>query len=911
MMILFCCRKYEHILSEIILQKGSPMKKVKRKKRDSEVLEWFLRIFSGKKKYGPQRVIVTFVLLLPIMILEATKIAIYDTCFPNKMPIENMGSALTMPFFKVLNLKNTATFGIQGSMKPGFFVLFLLAWFILFVTSYILAEQNKRKSAAKDGSMEFGEAREFNKKFAYPQGQPGIDEPEENSYEPGNSIISQNLRYSLMQKNTNTSANTLVFGATRSGKSFTYVKPNILQMNTSYVVTDPKGELTMSCGKALMDHGYDVRVFNTAEPIYSCKYNPFHYIRDEQGVATLVNVFLDSTKNSNSDAGDDPFFALAEKNFYMALFYYVYYEYADQPEKQTLKSAYELFLDADEPEGTPRRGEKIENAFDKKFLALAKKNQFHPALQPYQIFKKGSPKTKQAILISVGVRMWFMSIPGVANMLSGDELNLEKLGDKKMALFLITKSEDSTFSFLVAMLTNQMFETLYYVGNTLNEKSWLLTHGNCTALRSRPFVAGTPSQEESYKELCELRDKYVNARIESEDENDEKFKTPDKDGLVPWPKHRLIARDGTVLAEYNSKAEAEYVQNACIKGEIKKGNKTLTSHVRVILDEFANIPKIREFEKKLATFASLRISADIIIQSINQLKQMYDNNEGGIISNCSIKILLGANDIEDCKFFSDLMGQTTVTSQSKNVSGKGTLGLASGGSLSESGQMLMRPEEIHAMDKDQSLILMNTTMPIKDKKYSAINHPRWSETYDDHNPDQIKNEFQYRRIFHIKQRQDALVRTTLDVNQIDASAPTGIASSASGFAAHSSIKDKIDEEIRMRKAEEQARKRITEERRPPHVYHQLTNHSEEEKELCRQKYEAYRSGAVKDYMEEKYAPLKDEKGRIDINHLPEDAKNQLLNAMKKNQLRLDENNTIKSGTSESVADAMAAIIDIM
>lgn len=646
---------------------------------------------------------------------------------------------------------------------PDYIIIFSILYAMIIIMIFISIDRNKNKSNKKDGWMQFGNIKKFNKEFAYPKGAEAPSEPEEWEYEPGNMILSDRIRYDVEPKGTNTYSCALIVGATGSGKSFTYVKPNILQMNTSYVVTDPKGELTRDTGKALLDHGYNVMIFNTAEPQYSCKYNPFRYVRDEAGVVSMVNVFLENTNDPNS-SGNDPFFGLAEKNFYLAICFYIYTVYKDQPEKQNFKTVYEMYQMADEPEQMGRNQAPTLSPFDELFLELAKKDPANPAIGYYNTFKKGSPKTKQAILISAGVRLWFLAVPSIANLMSEDTLHLETIGDRKTALFVIIKAEDATFNFLSAMLFTQLFETLYYVGNTLNEKSWLLTYGNCTALRSDPFIMGTPSETKAKEDLERLRNIYASAVIEADDENDEKFKTANEFGIIPWPKARLVTGKGKekqILQEFNSVREAEIILEACKKGKIKKGSKTLTSHVRFMLDEFANIGKIPDFDKKLATFRSLRISADIIVQSVAQLKEMYEDRHGKITSNCSITISLGLNDLDDCKWFSELIGQTTVKAESINLDNSGLIPGAKGGSISDNAQSLLRPENIRAMNKDECLVIVNTQMPLRDKKYNATKHPRWKESLDSHDPATAKNEFQYRRLFYIEQREDAKVVATL------------------------------------------------------------------------------------------------------------------------------------------------------
>ena len=160
-----------------------------------------------------------------------------------------------------------------------------------------------------------------------------------------------------------------------------------------------------------------------------------------------------------------------------------------------------MYLEADEPETRPGQQAPV-NSFDQKFLDLAKRDPNNPSLPCYQTFKKGTAKTKQSILISAGVRLGFMSTPEIANMLSGDDLHLETMADRKSALFAIIPAEKKDFNFLAAMMFTQLFNVLYRYGNVINEKSWLLTKGDTVALRSKPFVAGTKTEQDEKEETA-------------------------------------------------------------------------------------------------------------------------------------------------------------------------------------------------------------------------------------------------------------------------------------------------------------------------------------------------------------------------------------------------------------------------
>lgn len=729
---------------------------------------------EDERKNRPRLILLLAVITLPIVVVEGVKVGLYDAYNGGKIGLEILVEGLSIPLFKIIKMKDQFMFAgaHSGGFNFSYVVILFILWAMIFAICYIEADRRQRLSRVKDGDAEWADMDEYNKKFAYPQGKDSIEDPPENDPTPGNIIMSKRVRYSLEPKGTNTWSCNLIVGSTGSGKSFTFVKPNILQMNASFIVTDPKGELLTDTGMALMRHGYDVKVFNVdpSELHYSCKYNPFAYVRSPEDIDTLIDVFLKNVKDP--DAKPDAFFDSAEKNFLGALFHYVYEAYKEtEPWKMTMKTVYELFLECKEVETTPKQGPAPETSFDKKFKDLGQKDPFSAAFGHYAIYSNGTAKTKQSILATVGNEFAFMNTATVANLLScdpqkhirkningdmvlTDDLRLDLVGDRKTAIFVVIPSQEKTYNFLAAMMFSQLFRELYRIGNNVNAKSWILAKGMTTALKSRPFVAGTEDEHKARQELEELQKLYKNAMIEDDDES----KLPkNSEGITIWAKSRIVCEQNgqkIVLEEFNSHEQAELVLDAAKNGKIRRGDKKHICHVRLILDEFFNIGKINDFDNIISTCRSLRISVDIILQSIVQLKEMYDDKEGKITSNCSNIILLAANDMEDMKWTSDMIGQTTVVSESVSLDHKG-IGGASGGSLSENSQLLLRPEQIRKLKTDECLIVTSSQDPLKDKKYNATEHPRWSETYDS-NTDESKertacNQFPYRRIFYIEQ----------------------------------------------------------------------------------------------------------------------------------------------------------------
>lgn len=551
---------------------------------------------------------------------------------------------------------------------------------------------------------------------------------------------------------TNVYCNSLVLGSTGTGKSFGYVKPNVMQFNTSFVITDPAGDLTRECGPALVANGYNVKVFNVAEMKYSCRYNPFKYIRSEQDVMSMIDVFMQNTNDEEASKGDQ-FFTKAEQCLYLAMAFYIYEVYKDQPEKQNFNTMFEMYQEANASEDSKRENEI--NEFDKKFIELAKVNPLSPALKYYRIFKKGTGKTMKSILISAGVRLSFLAIPEVADLLSGDDLELESLGDRKQAIFMIIKAENATYNFITAMLFTQMFETQYYIAGQYNPNALMLRKGKTVTLKSERFYT-VHQKKQAMEKLEAERERYKKAVIEEDDPTLDEFNIPDEEGFCPYPKTHLVLYEGEkriILKSFLGRREAEIFMDCINYGTIEQGTKLLPCHIRFILDEFANIGKIPDFDKKIATFRKYGISSDIIIQSLAQLRKMYEDNIGLIVGNCNIIICLGTTDKEDSEFFSELLGQKTVETISHSFDNKGIFVSGNGGNYSVDAENLMRPEDVRGMKPDECLVFISTQNPFKAKKYPATVHPNYKFMYDDHkdqnNPNEWVEPFEYQRIFKV------------------------------------------------------------------------------------------------------------------------------------------------------------------
>ena len=315
------------------------------------------------------------------------------------------------------------------------------------IIKLIIYEKGKNRKKFRQGK-EYGSARWGNSIDI----EPYIDPKFEN-----NVLITNTERITMNNRPKNPkyarNKNVLVIGGSGSGKTRFYVKPNLMQMHSSYVVTDPKGTLINECGKMLYDNGYEIKVLNTINFRKSMKYNPFAYIKSEKDILKLVQTIIANTKGEGEKAGED-FWVKAEKLYYTALIGYIFYE--APVEEQNFATLLDM-IDASE---VREDDEQYMNPVDRLFEALEKKDPQHFAVKQYKKYKLAAGKTAKSILISCGARLAPFDIKELRNLMSEDELELDKTGDKKTALFVIISDTDDTFNFVVSIMYSQLFNLL-------------------------------------------------------------------------------------------------------------------------------------------------------------------------------------------------------------------------------------------------------------------------------------------------------------------------------------------------------------------------------------------------------------------------------------------------------------------
>lgn len=440
-----------------------------------------------------------------------------------------------------------------------------------------------------------------------------IDEEEDN-----NVIFTETEKMSLNTRKTRKNLNQLILGGAGAGKTRFYIKPNLMQLNTSFVITDPKGEILRSCGKMLERAGFKVKVFNLIDMENSSNYNPISYIKKDVDVLKLITNLIRNT-NPEVATGGDPFWEKAETALLQALIFLVLEE-GDSTEKN-FPMVMELLQMAEVKE----EDEEYISELDVIFSELESEKPNHIAVKQYKLFKMAAGKTAKSILISVGVRLSAFSIEEVSKLVSKDNLELEKIGIEKTALFILIPDSDSTFNFLVAMMYTQLFNILFYVAD--------FEHG----------------------------------------------------GRLPI-------------------------------------------HVRFLLDEFANIGSIPDFEKLIATMRSREISVSIVLQNLAQLKSKYKDSWETITGNCDSFLFLGGNEWDTLKYVSEMLGKQTIDIR---TSGK-TRGNQGSSSLNYNvdGRELMMPDELKLLPDSDCILFIRGIRPFRSKKFNLEKHKNFKETED-------------------------------------------------------------------------------------------------------------------------------------------------------------------------------------
>lgn len=475
----------------------------------------------------------------------------------------------------------------------------------LLLSLLIYEKRSNRKKFRK--GKEHGSARWGNKKDI----KPYIDENEQQ-----NVILSASERITMNSRpkdwKTARNKNVLIIGGSGSGKTRNFIKPNIMQMHSSYVITDPKGTILNELGLMLLKNNYKIKIINLINFDKSMRYNPLAYIKDEKDILKLAETIIENTKGEGRD-GDD-FWIKAEKLLYQALIGAIFYEFPDY--ECNLNSLMEMLNMSEVREND----DTFKNAVDLWFEDLEKDKPSHFAVKQYKSYKMAAGKTAKSILISCSARLSAFNIPQVADLMSEDEMELDMIGDEKTALFVIIPDTDATFNFIASMMYTQLFNLLITKADDV--------HG----------------------------------------------------GRLPI-------------------------------------------HVRCMLDEFANIGKIPQFEKLIATMRSREISSSIVLQTQSQLKAIYKDHTDTIIGNCDTTIFLGGKEEGTLKMINAQLGKETIDDY--NTSRTRSQGDSYGQNYSKLGRELMTIDELAVMDRGKCIVQISGVRPFLSNKYDITKHPNY------------------------------------------------------------------------------------------------------------------------------------------------------------------------------------------
>ncbi len=360
------------------------------------------------------------------------------------------------------------------AINPNFFLLSVAVFFVCIIAPLVIgntSKEKKRKNALKGN--EYGSARwateEEMKEFM-------AKDPADNFLLSRNSAISipaiqkTKLQKLLGKGQVDRNKHILVLGGSGSGKTFNVVGPNLLQAKCSFVSTDPKGDTVKKYGQYLLDNGYNLKIINTKDTesfAYSFKYNPFHYITDQASIMNLVSIIIENTSGSDDSQAKEDFWIKSERCLYMCLIAFIFYFYEEEPENQTIPTMLDLInlasaSEQDESAQSPL--DFVMSDYEQELIEKygseeeAKRNPEWFVLTQYQGFKKAAGETAKSIIISCFVRLSPFAIGSVREMFSEDELELEKLGEEKTALFFVMSDTTSTFNFIMAMIFYQLFD---------------------------------------------------------------------------------------------------------------------------------------------------------------------------------------------------------------------------------------------------------------------------------------------------------------------------------------------------------------------------------------------------------------------------------------------------------------------
>lgn len=511
---------------------------------------------------------------------------------------------------------------------------------------------------------------------------------------------------SMNQRMTRSNLHMLVIGGSGAGKTRFFVKPNILQMNSSYIITDPSGELYRDMGDMLRNNNYDVRVFNVFDPNMSMQYNPLSYIRKDSDITDLVTALI---KNTGEASGDSKFFDDATKQLLIAIIAFLIH-YCPK-EEQDFAHVMKLVVAANPNPSNNSREETSD--LDKIFEQVKKVDPNGLAAKTYKSFSSAKGKTLQSILSSTTTRLTVFNYEEIERLTCADTISLSTLGDEKTALFIITPPSDQGFNFLVAMMYSQLFSTLYY--HTTFECRYLLSDDKYI---KRPFQT---------KEAAE----YVKSLLEKQYANkDQELIRYEFDDMIKKYTMYDAENNKVLLQELRPETVERFKNNPQEFKVIQNTSEEAGSpfHVRMLMDEFANINEIPSFVEVLSTIRKYNVSVVIILQSLSQLKKRYEKDYEAIIDNCDTFIFLGSKGQETTEYVSKMLGTKTITVRNASVSTGGKT--STNYSYNQQKRELLLPNELVMLPKSEQVVILKAVNPFRLKKFVLEDHPNFYQCAD-------------------------------------------------------------------------------------------------------------------------------------------------------------------------------------
>ena len=333
---------------------------------------------------------------------------------------------------------------IHWTDKSLLSILICTGLYIMGLCIYV-SEQRRTRDGEEHGSAAWGSPRQVNAMFRQKE----------------NKILTRHVRLGLDTHKHRRSLNVLVIGGSGAAKTRSYVKPNILEANTNYVITDPKMEVLTATGGWLKSKGYDIRVLNLVNLEESDGYNPFRYLRDEKDVLKLVNNLIQATTPKGSHESD-PFWTKAETALLQAIILMLFQEAPEYEQNFSMVMRVLEYAEVREED------DEYLSPLDLLFQAMERENPESVALRQYKVFKQSAGKTAKSILVSAAVRLAPFNLPQIRAITDHDDMDLYTLGEKKCALYAVIPDNDNTFNFLVSLLYSQAFQTLYYSADQIH-----------------------------------------------------------------------------------------------------------------------------------------------------------------------------------------------------------------------------------------------------------------------------------------------------------------------------------------------------------------------------------------------------------------------------------------------------------